>query len=153
MCGQIFSIYSVHIPRKCIESVHFYWCPSPPFKTPGRIFWKSVSPKTKWVEETMIFFIKIQSENVKMTWNITISLFIFCIICNYSKCDGFTVLWIISIKWCGIKFIASSYVYNHAWQFDTKITEKITEKIKFKAGSLSRKINEEWLAQFIYKPT
>ena len=40
--------------------------------------------------------------------------------------------------------------YNHAWQFDTKIT---SEKIRFKAGSLPRMINKEWLAQFIYKPT
>ena len=96
MCGKIFSINGVHIHRKFIESMHFYSCPSPPLKTPGRIFWKSVSLKTKWVEETMIFFIKIQSENMKMTWNI--SLFIFCMICNFSKCDGFTVLWIISIK-------------------------------------------------------
>ena len=58
-----------------------------------------------WMEETMIYFIKIQSEKMNMTWNI--SLFIFCTICNFSKCDGFTVLWI-SIKQCGIKFIASS---------------------------------------------
>ena len=96
MRGKNFSIHGVHIPRKCIESMHFYSCSSPPLKTPGRVFWKSVSPKTKWVEETMIFFIKIQSENMKMTWNI--SLFIFCMICNFSKCDGFTVLWITSIK-------------------------------------------------------
>ena len=38
-----------------------------PLKTPGRMFWKSVSRKTKMVEETMICFIKIQSENMKMT--------------------------------------------------------------------------------------
>ena len=37
MCGKIFSIYGVHIPRKCIESMHFYLCLSPPLKTPGRI--------------------------------------------------------------------------------------------------------------------
>ena len=46
--------------------------------------------KNKGVEETMICFIKIQSENMKMTWNI--SLFICCMIYNFSKCDGFTVL-------------------------------------------------------------
>ena len=39
-----FSIYGVHI-RKWIESMHFYSCPSSPLKTPGTIFWKSVSPK------------------------------------------------------------------------------------------------------------
>ena len=69
MCGKIFSIYGVHIPRKWIEPMYFYSCPSPPTKTPGGIFWKSVSPKTKGMEETMIFFIKIQLENMKMTWN------------------------------------------------------------------------------------
>ena len=91
MCGKSYPIYGVHIPRKCIESMHFYSYPSPSLKTPGRIFWKSVSPKTKVVQETMICFIRIKSENMKMTWNV--SLFIFCImICNFSKCDGFTIL-------------------------------------------------------------
>ena len=27
-----FSIYGVHIPRKCIEFMYFYSCPSPPLK-------------------------------------------------------------------------------------------------------------------------
>ena len=63
-------------------------------------------PKTKGAEEIMILSIKIQSETVKMTWNI--SLFIFRMICNFSKCDDFTVLWIISIKLCGIRSIAFS---------------------------------------------
>ena len=39
---------------------------------------------------TMIYFIIIQSENMKITWNI--NLFIFCMICHVFKCDGFTVL-------------------------------------------------------------
>ena len=30
MYGKNFSIYGVHIPIKCIESLHFYSCPSPP---------------------------------------------------------------------------------------------------------------------------
>ena len=38
--GEIFLIYGVRIPRKCIESMHFYSCPCPPLKTPGRIFLK-----------------------------------------------------------------------------------------------------------------
>ena len=50
-------------------------------------FFESVSPKTKGVEETMICFVKIQSENMTVTWNI--SLFTFCMICNFSKCDVF----------------------------------------------------------------
>ena len=40
-------IYGVRIPRKYIESMHFYSCPSPPLKTSGRISWKSVSPRRK----------------------------------------------------------------------------------------------------------
>ena len=28
----------VHIPRTWVESMHFYSCPKPPLKTPGRIF-------------------------------------------------------------------------------------------------------------------
>ena len=44
----------------------------------------------KEVEETMIFYIKVQSENMKITWNI--SFFIFCMICNFFKCNGLRVL-------------------------------------------------------------
>ena len=97
-CGKNFSIYGVHIPRKCIKSMHINSCPSPSPKTPGRSFWKYVSLKTKWVKESMIYFVKTQSENMKMTKNI--SLFIFCMICNFCKCDGCTVLWIISVCVC-----------------------------------------------------
>ena len=39
----------------------------------------------------MICIIKIQSENMKMTWNILFSLF--CMTGNFFKCDGFTVLY------------------------------------------------------------
>ena len=45
--------------------------------------------KKQGVEKTTICFIRIQSENIKMTWNI--GLFIFCIICNFSKCGDFKV--------------------------------------------------------------
>ena len=44
----------------------------------------------KGLEKKMICFIKTQSKNMKMAWNIR--LFIFRIICNFSKCDDFTVL-------------------------------------------------------------
>ena len=53
----------------------FYLCPGPPLKTPGRIFWKSVLPKTEEVEEAMICSAKIQSENMKMAWNISLFSF------------------------------------------------------------------------------
>ena len=104
MCRKMFSIYSVHIPKKWTESLHFYPCLSLLLKTPGIVFWKSVSFKTKGVEKNMICFIKVQSEKKKTTWNVCL----FCMICNIFKCDSLIVLWIISIKQCGIKFIASS---------------------------------------------
>ena len=60
-------------------------------------FFENLFPrKTKGVEKTIICFIKIQSKNVKMTWNN--SSFIFCMVCNFCKCDGFTVLRVTSIK-------------------------------------------------------
>ena len=95
-CGKHFSVYGVRIPRKCIESMHFHSWSSLRLKCRGIIFWKSVSHMMKGVEKTMICLIKIQSKKKKMTWNI--GLFIFCMSCIFSKCDGFTVLWIISIK-------------------------------------------------------
>ena len=111
----------------------------------------------------MICFIKIQSENIKMTWNINLfKLFYFCMICNFLKCGSFTVLWIISIKSSGIKFIDSPL---QPWQFDTKIISYsyIRENSylnegwlfigRFKVGSLPRMINKEVLAQFIHEPT
>ena len=75
--GKKISIYDVHISIKCIESMHFYSSPSPPLKTLSRSFWKSVFPKAEEeVEGAMICSIKIQSENLKMPWYI--SLFTFC---------------------------------------------------------------------------
>ena len=40
-------IYGVHIPRKCIESIHFYSCSSSPLKTPGRIILHICFPQAK----------------------------------------------------------------------------------------------------------
>ena len=42
------------------------------------------------VEKTMICFIKIKSDDMKVTWNFI--LFTFFMIYNFSKCDGLTVL-------------------------------------------------------------
>ena len=118
MCGENFQIYGVHIPRKCIDSRRFYSCPSPfktrPLPPPPPNFLSSrprqkesthslrqdsfenlFPPKQKGEDETMICSIKVQSENVKMTLNIR--FFVFCMICNFFKYDGFTVLKIISI--------------------------------------------------------
>ena len=83
-------------PDNALNLCIFTHAASLQLKTPGRSFLKSVSPKTKDVEETMICFIKIQPKNIKITWNI--SLFILRVICSFTKYDGFTVLQLISIK-------------------------------------------------------
>ena len=117
MCGKnfhIFQIYGVHNPRKCIDSRYFHSCLTrPPLPwlvrschnalcirklliPPGRILSKICLPQQqKEVEKSIICFIKIQSENMKMTWGI--SFFIFWMICNFFKRDGFTVLIYLSI--------------------------------------------------------
>ena len=160
--GEIFQFYGSHIPRRCIESMDFYSRFSSPSKIPCRTFWKSVSPKTKRVEETIICFIKIHSENIKMTWNINLfKLFYFlCMICSFFKCDGFTVLWIISIKSVILHLL--SFICNHG-NFTLKLyaSEKIARYLnkgwrfigRFKVGSLPRMKKKEVLAQFIYKPS
>ena len=88
---------------------------------------------TKGVEETIICFIKIQSENMKITWNI--SLIIFCMIFNFSKRDGFTVMrrYTVIRLLCGIKFIASPL---QPCYFDTKITSEKTATLMNSGFSL-----------------
>ena len=98
---EIFHIYDLHIPRKCIESKNIYLSPPPKSKLspkflsspPGRVkllispsqcFFENLFPQQqKRVQEPMICFIKIQSGNMKMTWNIR--LFIFCMTYNFSN--------------------------------------------------------------------
>ena len=59
--------------------------------SPGSILSKiCFAQQKRGVEETISCFTKIQSENMKMTCNIW--FFIFCMTCNFFKCDGFTVL-------------------------------------------------------------
>ena len=106
MCGKKFQIYGAS--RKFIESRHSYSCPSS-LKThptncchhilskrkllipPGSVFLEiCFSQKPKEVDETMICFFKIRSENIKMTWDIR--LFISSMTSNFFKCDSFTVL-------------------------------------------------------------
>ena len=85
------SIYGVHIPRKCTESIWiFTHAPVPQLKLQVEFFQNLFPPKTEGLEQAMIYSIKMKSENMKMTWNISLSTF--CVICNFSKCDSSTVL-------------------------------------------------------------
>ena len=76
-------------------------------------------------------------------------------ICDFSKCDGFKVLLIISIKYCGISL---RLFCNHG-NLILKLRKKsyLNEMCLFigcfKVGSLTRMINKELLAQVICKPT
>ena len=64
--------------------------PIPHSKLQAEYFENLFPSQQKRVDKIMICFIKIQSENMKMTWKIR--LFIFGMVCNFSKCDGFIVM-------------------------------------------------------------
>ena len=68
---NIFNLWCSH-SLKIIESMLFYSCPIPSLKTTGRIFENLFPPRQKGWEEAMICSIKIQSENMKMLWNISL---------------------------------------------------------------------------------
>ena len=95
MWGNIFQFMVFTFLEKAVNLCIFIHAPVPHSKLQVECF-ENLLPQDKRMEETMICLIKIQSENIKITWNI--SFFIFCMICNFSKCNGCTVLWIISIK-------------------------------------------------------
>ena len=71
MRGKNFSVYGVHIPRKSLNLFFFTHAPVPHSKLLVELF---VSPKTEG-EEVMTCSIKIQSENMKITWNVSLFLF------------------------------------------------------------------------------
>ena len=61
MCWKNFSIYGVHIPKKCIEPMHCYSYPSPLLKTPCRIFLKFVSAKMERMMMMMMMMMMIMN--------------------------------------------------------------------------------------------
>ena len=90
MCPKNLSIYDFHILRKSLNLYFFTHAPVPHSKLPVEFFENLFPPRQKGLEEDMICSIKIQSENMKMTSNI--SLFPFGRIWHFSKCDDFTIL-------------------------------------------------------------
>ena len=83
MYGKTFSIYGVHTSKNVWNTLLLMSL----FSTQNskQRFLKSVSIKTKGVEKTMICFFKIQSENMRKTWDV--GLFIFSIIYNQNIYD------------------------------------------------------------------
>ena len=66
--GKNFQFYGIHIPRKWIESMDFYSCPSSQLKLQVEFF-EICFPHDEKGGEKYDLFIKIQSENIKMTVN------------------------------------------------------------------------------------
>ena len=110
MCGKSFQIYGVHMftflqnalnrgifthapphSKFAPSSCHHALCRRKLFIPPGSILSKiCFSKQQKGVEETMIFFVEIQSETMKMTWNIR--FFILCIFAIFSN--------VMALKFC-----------------------------------------------------
>ena len=97
--GKIFAVHNWYLLFTLLKNASnlyiFTHAPVIHSKLQAEFFENLFPPKAKGVEKTMIWFIKIQSENVKMTWSN--SSFIFCMVYNFCKCDGFTVSRITSI--------------------------------------------------------
>ena len=108
-------------------------------------------PQQRRIEETMICFIQIKSENMKMTWNI--SFFIFCMACNFSNVIA---LQFYKYLWHSMVLILLVLLYNH-----DKLILKLHQKkwlpwwrvAFYRFGSVQGMINKEVLTQFIYKPS
>ena len=79
MCGKYFSIYGVHILRKSLNLCFFTHAPISHSKLLVEFFENLFPRRQKELEEAMICSVKIQSENMKMTLNI--SLFQFGVCC------------------------------------------------------------------------
>ena len=72
MCGKKFSIYGVHILRKSLNLCFFTHAPAPHSKLLVEFFENLFPQRQKGLEEAMICSVKIQSGNMKMTWNISL---------------------------------------------------------------------------------
>ena len=85
---KIFTFYGIHIPTKCIESIHFYSCPSSWLKTLGKIFINLFLQRKKVWRKLWFAFSKFNQKIWRWLGALGYS---YCMICNFSKCDGLTV--------------------------------------------------------------
>ena len=97
MCGKHFSIYGVHTPRKSSNLCFFTHAPVPNSKLLVEFFENLFPPRQKEWEEAIICSIKIQSENIKMTWNISLFPFgmiaIFLNVMTLQLCKQYQIVW------------------------------------------------------------
>ena len=108
MCGKnFFNLWCSH-SQKIIESMLFHSCPVPhskllhscpvPHSKLQVEFFEDLFPQSqKGLEETMICSVKIQSENRKMTWNISLFPFgtiaIFLNVMTLQFCNQYQIVW------------------------------------------------------------
>ena len=106
---KIFSFMLLTFLEDALNQSIFTYASVPQLKIRVEFFENLFPPRQKGWRKLWFAFIKIQSENIKMTWKINLFklFYFFCMICSFFKCDGFTVLWTIFIKECGITFITS----------------------------------------------
>ena len=97
MCRKNFSICGVHILRKSLNLCFFTHAPVPYSKLLVEFFENLFPSRQKGFEEAMICSVKIQSENMIMTYNI--SLFPFGIIAIFPNlmtlqfCKQYQIVW------------------------------------------------------------
>ena len=75
MCGKNFSNYGVQILRKSLNLCFFTHAPVPHSKILVDVFENLFPAREKGLGEAMIYSVKIQSENMKMTSNINLFRF------------------------------------------------------------------------------
>ena len=103
MRGKHFSIYGVQIPRKSLNLCFFTHVPVPHSKFLVQFF---ISRKAEGVGGS--YDLPCQNSIGKYEDDLEHKFISIWYDCSFSKCDRFTILEIISVKLCGIKFITSS---------------------------------------------
>ena len=97
MCGKKFSIYGAHILRKSLNLCIFTHAPVAHSKLLVEFFENLFPSRRKGLEEAMICCVKIQSENMKMTWNINLFSFdmiaIFLNVMTLQFCKQYQTVW------------------------------------------------------------
>ena len=121
----------------------------------GSIFLKYFTQTQAEADETMVCFIRIKSENMKMTSNFR--LFRFCMICSF-----FQIWWFYSFVYNPAMYYAFSFIVSpfQPFYFDTEITSEKNSYFdegwlfigRLKVRSVPERVNKEVLAQFVHKP-
>ena len=93
---KCFNLWCSH-SEKIIESMLFYSCPVPQSRLLVECFENLFPPKQKGLEEAMISSVKILSENMKMTSNISLFPFgmiaIFLDVMTLQFCKQYQIVW------------------------------------------------------------